>query len=45
MPIFKGFSGEDGIFAIFKPKIQTWAIMPLKISFIITLSGLFTDFS
>jgi hypothetical protein len=39
----KDFQAEDGIFAISKPKIQTLAIMPLKISFIPGFRGLLTD--
>jgi hypothetical protein len=36
---------ENGIFALFRPKIRTWGMMPLKGHIIATFRGLLTDIS
>jgi len=36
---------ENGIFALFRPKIRTWTTMPLKGHIIATFRGLLSDCS
>jgi len=39
----KAFQAENGIFALFSPKIWTWTTMPLKVGFFPGFRGLVTD--
>jgi hypothetical protein len=41
----KAFQAENGIFALFSPKILTWTTMPLKVGFIPGFRGLLSDCS
>jgi hypothetical protein len=41
---FQGeISTENGIFALFRPKIWTWTTVPLKVGFIPGFKGLLND--
>jgi hypothetical protein len=39
------FLAENGKKALFRPKIQTWTTMPLKVGIIATFRGLLSDWS
>jgi len=41
----RSFLAENGIFALFSLKIQTWTTMPLKVGFIPGFRGLLSDIS
>jgi hypothetical protein len=45
MPFTEKCPTENGIFALFSPKIRTWSNMPLKVGFIQPFIGLVTDLS
>jgi hypothetical protein len=45
MPFPRKISAENGIFALFSPKILTWQTMPFKVGIIATFRGLLSDCS